>query len=77
MNWEELAGPLMHTIHREAAASEAVARLRDDLLAYPGVPVRWKVPDPRAVTLQQLRIEAFYPADAATEATALRLAAAS
>jgi transcriptional regulator with XRE-family HTH domain len=106
VNWEELAGPLIHTVHREAATSEAAARLRDALLAYPGVPARWKVPDPRAaaspvlsmrlqrgdlslaffstittlatpqdVTLQQLRIECFHPADTATEDTARRLAA--
>ena len=106
VNWEELAGPLIHTVHREAATSEAAARLRDALLAFPGVPARWRVPDPVAaaapvlsmqlkrgdlslaffstittlatpqdVTLQQLRIECFHPADAVTEATARRLAA--
>jgi transcriptional regulator with XRE-family HTH domain len=106
VNWEELAGPLIHTVHREAATSEAAACLRDALLAYPGVPARWKVPDPAAaaapvlsmrlqrgdlslsffstittlatpqdVTLQQLRIERFHPADAVTEVTATRLAA--
>lgn len=106
VNWEELAGPLIHTVHREAATSDAAARLRDALLAYPDVPARWKVPDPAAaaapvlsmrlargdlslaffstittlanpfdLTLQQLRIECFHPADAATEATAGRLAA--
>ena len=108
VNWEELAGPLLHIVHREAAASERAARLRDALLAYPGVPRRWKVPDPEVaaapvlsmrlkrndlslaffstittlatpqdVTLQQLRIECFHPADAATEETARRLAAAA
>ena len=106
VNWEELAGPLIHTLHREAATSEIAERLRDALLAYPGVPARWKVPDPEAsaapvlsmrlqrgdlsltffttittlatpqdVTLQQLRIECFHPADALTEETAKRLAA--
>jgi transcriptional regulator with XRE-family HTH domain len=106
VNWEELAGPLIHTVHREAATSEAAARLRDALLAYPGVPARWKVPDPatatapvlsmqlqrgdlslaffstittlatpKDVTLQQLRIECFHPADTATEEAASRLAA--
>ena len=106
VNWEELAGPLIHTLHREAATSEAAARLRDSLLAYPGVPARWRVPDPTAaaapvlsmqlkrgdlslaffstittlatpqdVTLQQLRIECFHPADTATEALARQLAA--
>jgi hypothetical protein len=47
VNWLEVAECLMHSIHREVAAtgSEAVVRLRDELLAYPGVPARWKAPD--------------------------------
>jgi transcriptional regulator with XRE-family HTH domain len=48
VNWEELAGPLVHSLHRDAAGDAAVARLRDELLAYPGVPARWRTPDPRA-----------------------------
>jgi len=106
VNWEELAAPLIHTLHREAATSEVAERLRDALLAYPGVPARWRVPDPAAaaapvlsmrlkrgdlslaffstittlatpqdVTVQQLRIECFHPADAVTEETAKHLAA--
>ena len=108
-NWEEFAGPLVQTLHREAAggANAAAARLRDAILAYPGMPPRWKIPDPfaptapvltmrlkrddlsvaffstlttlltpRDIMLEQLRIECFYPADRATEATARRLAAA-
>lgn len=106
VNWEEFAGPLIQTVHRDAVTSEAAARLRDALLAYPGVPTRWKTPDPAAastpvlsmrlergdlalaffstitmlatpqdVTLQQLRIECFHPADDATEEMARRLAA--
>ena len=108
VNWEEFAGPLIQAIHREAAGGTNVAagRLRDELLAYPGMPARWRIPDPRAsmppvlamrlekdglalaffstltalakprdVTLEELRIECFYPADDATEATARRLAA--
>ena len=107
VNWEEFAGPLMQALHREAAdgINVTAARLRDELLTYPGVPSRWKVPDPLAVvpplltmrlkkddvslaffstltmlatprdiTLQQLRIECFYPADTTTEETARRLA---
>jgi hypothetical protein len=76
-------------LHREAAAGlPEVARLRDDLLAYPGMPARWRRPDPDVavtpvltmrlrrgdVALEQLRIECFYPADPATEETARRLA---
>ena len=107
VNWEEYAGPLMQALHREAADGINVnaARLRDELLTYPGVPSRWKVADPlsvvppmltmrlkkedlslaffktlttlampRDITLQQLRIECFYPADTITEETAQRLA---
>ena len=110
VNWEELAGCLVHSLHRQVAAtgSEAMAGLRDELLAYPGVPSRWSVPDPtiampplvsmhlqkgdlsltffsmittlgtpRDVTLQQLKIECFFPADAATEHVARRLASAA
>jgi len=110
VNWEEVAECLMHSIHREVAAtgSEAIVRLRDELLAYAGVPSRWKAPDglspvpplvstqlrngdlsmsffsmitmfatPRDVALQQLRIECFFPADAATEQAARHLAALS
>jgi transcriptional regulator with XRE-family HTH domain len=110
VNWEELAGCLVNSLHRQVAAtgSETMARLRDELLAYPGVPGRWSVPDPtvtmpplvsmhlrkddlsltffsmittmgtpRDVTLQQLKIECFFPADAATEQLARSLASAA
>ena len=105
VNWEEFAGGLIQSIHRDAATSAAAARLRDELLAYPGVPSRWRMPElrggapplltmrvqredvtlaffttmttlasPQDVTLAQLRIECFHPADAETEALAARLA---
>jgi transcriptional regulator with XRE-family HTH domain len=107
VNWEELAECLVHSLHRQVAAtgSDRVVRLRDELLAYPGVPSRWSVPDPlstvpplvsmqlqkgdlsmtffsmittlgtpRDVTLQQLKIECFFPADSVTEQVARRLA---
>jgi len=104
VNWEEFAGPLIQAIHREATAGHHVAALRDALLAYPGMPAAWRVPDsrtpppvltmrlkkgdlslaffstltilatPRDVTLEQLRIECFYPADPQTEEIAHRLA---
>lgn len=106
-NWEEVAECLMYSIHREVAmtGSDSVIRLRDELLAYPNVPSRWRAPDalspmaplvsmqlkrgdlslaffsmitmlgtPRDVTLQQLKIECFFPADAMTEQVARRLA---
>jgi transcriptional regulator with XRE-family HTH domain len=107
VNWEEFAGGLIQSIHRDAATSAAAARLRDELLAYPGVPSRWRMPELRAsapplltmrlhkddltlaffttmttlanpqdLTLAQLRIECFHPADTHTEAVASRLAAA-
>jgi len=99
-NWEEVAECLMHAMHREVAAtgSDGIIRLRDELLAYPDVPSRWRAPDalapmaplvsmrlrngdlslaffstmtllgtPRDVTLEQLKIECFFPADTATE----------
>ena len=107
VNWEELAECLVNSLHGQVAAtgSDAMARLRDELLAYPGVPARWSVPDPtvtmpplvsmhlrkddlsltffsmittmgtpRDVTLQRLKIECFFPADAGTEQLARRLA---
>jgi transcriptional regulator with XRE-family HTH domain len=110
VNWEEIAGPLIQTLHREAAGgtNAAAVRLRDEMLAYPGVPSTWKAHDPlapvpplltlrlhkgdtslaffstlttfatpRDITLQQLRIECFYPADVATEDLARRLASSS
>ena len=50
LNWEEFAGPLVQMLHREAASgtNAGAARLRGTLLAYLGMPPRWKVPDPRA-----------------------------
>jgi transcriptional regulator with XRE-family HTH domain len=109
MNWQEIAACLMHSVHREVATTgaESLVHLRDELLAYPGVPARWRTPDavatvdplvamhlrrgdasmsffstitqfatPRDITLQQLKIECFFPADAATEQASRRLAAA-
>jgi len=37
----------MQTLHREVAATggEAVVQLRDEMLAYSGVPARWRTPD--------------------------------
>jgi transcriptional regulator with XRE-family HTH domain len=107
VNWENVAQCLMQSIHRDVAASgsEAVVRMREELLSYPGVPSRWAAPDglapasplvsmqlqkddlslaffstittfaaPRDVTLQQLKIECFFPADASTERVARRMA---
>jgi transcriptional regulator with XRE-family HTH domain len=101
-SWEGLAGRLIQRLHREAAGgtSDAATRtLLEELLAYPGVPSRWRTPEldrppaplmtvvyrregrtlsyfstittfgtPQDVTLQELRIESFFPADDATRA---------
>lgn len=47
VNWEEFAGPLVHTLQREAAegTSPAARRLRDEVLAYPGMPSQWTSAD--------------------------------
>jgi len=45
-NWEEVAGDLIRHLHNEVAAapSDAAARaLLDEVLAYPGVPARWRM----------------------------------
>jgi len=107
-NWELLAAPLIQQIHREAVGGvldDGTRALLDELLAYPGVPARWRLPDPQAqsmpllplalrkdgvsvrffttiatvgtpqdITLQELRVECFFPADEATEAHVRRLA---
>jgi len=48
LNWEKFAGPLVQMLHREAASgtNAVAARLRATLLAYPGMPPRWKVLTP-------------------------------
>jgi transcriptional regulator with XRE-family HTH domain len=109
VNWHEIAACLMHSVHREIAAtgSESLVRLRNELLAYPDVPQRWRTPeavspvDPLVamhlqrgdtsmsffstitqfatacdITLRQLKIECFFPANAETEQTARQLARA-
>jgi transcriptional regulator with XRE-family HTH domain len=100
-NWEAVAEALIQRVHREAvggAPDDQTTRLLQELLAYPGVPRRWTVPDlmtapapvlpiefrkgdlamrffstvttlgtPRDITLQEIRIECFFPADRQTE----------
>jgi transcriptional regulator with XRE-family HTH domain len=100
VNFEEVAGAWITRLHREAAAQGAdgpATKLVTRLLAYPGVPARWREPDPTEqaallipvhlrrgglearlfttittlgtpldVTLDELRIESYYPADDAT-----------
>jgi transcriptional regulator with XRE-family HTH domain len=106
-NWEEVAESLVRRVHREAVGGvpdEATTALLEEVLSYPGVPARWRSPDPPApapyvavcfrkgdlamdffstvttlgtpqdVTLQEMRIECFFPANEHTEAAARRLA---
>ena len=45
VNWADFASRLMQILHREAAqGSRTAAKLRDEILVYPGVPAGWKVP---------------------------------
>jgi transcriptional regulator with XRE-family HTH domain len=101
-NWEEVAGRIIHRVHREAAGAPSDAGVRallEELLGYPGVPRDWRTPElerplaplldiaykrkdlklrffstittfgtPQDVTLQELRIESFFPADDITDA---------
>lgn len=46
VNWEEFAGSLIQILHREAGHSGigAATQLRNEILAYPGVPDGWSMP---------------------------------
>jgi transcriptional regulator with XRE-family HTH domain len=104
-NWSDFVSAYLQVLQREATQglSQAAARLRDDLLRYPGMPAAFAAPAvdnpmvpmqlqvgrhrlsffvtlttfamPRDVTLQQVKIECFFPADDATADVARRLAA--
>lgn len=44
-NWEETAGDLIRNLHNQIAASPSDRRSEDllaEVLAYPGVPARWR-----------------------------------
>lgn len=96
-NWEAVAEALVQRVHREAVGGvkdDATKRLLAEVLAYPGVPDRWRALDPgttpsplvpisfrkgslsvsyfstvttlgtaQDITLQELRVECFFPAD--------------
>src|SRR5579862_9236570 len=101
VNWEAIANSLLNEAYRRLAwaRDDALKDLITEILAYPGVPPRWREPDleaphnlilpmemmldgkiarmfstvttvatPHDVTLQDLHVEVFYPADAETEA---------
>ena len=45
VNWTDIAGSMIQILHREVAqGSRVAAKLRDEILVYPGVPAGWKVP---------------------------------
>ncbi|WP_266168549.1 helix-turn-helix domain-containing protein [Dyella subtropica] len=47
-NWEEVARDLIHHLHNEVAASPSDTKARElleEVLAYPGVPARWRMRD--------------------------------
>lgn len=102
VNWEASARSLLNQAQRRLAwaRDDTLKKLIADVLAYPGVPSRWREPDleaphalilpmeldlggkivrmfstvttvatPHDVTLEELHVEVFYPADAETEAT--------
>jgi transcriptional regulator with XRE-family HTH domain len=107
-NWEAVAEALIQRVHREAVGGAPDRRtelLLEKLLAYPGVPRRWNMPDltaasvpflaiafqkgelamryfstvttlgtPQDITLQEIRIECFFPADQETATRARALA---
>jgi transcriptional regulator with XRE-family HTH domain len=107
VNWEAMAAALIQWLHRDVLSGlggDDTRRLLDELLAYPGVPRRWRALDlevstapflaiefrkgdlelryfstlttlgtPHDITLQELRVEAFFPADAETEEASRRL----
>jgi hypothetical protein len=102
-----LPHPPCRWLHRDVLSGLGGAETRallDELLAYPGVPPRWRLLDldvstapflaiefhkselelryfstlttlgtPHDITLQELRVEAFFPADAETEEASRRM----
>jgi hypothetical protein len=108
-NWESAAEALIRRVYREAVGGvpdEETAKLLSEVLAYPGVPVRWRKPNmeapllpvvpvsfakegktfnffsavttlgtPQDVTLQEVRIESFFPLDSMTRRNAEELTA--
>jgi len=98
-NFNEIAPPLLARTAREALEHPEVQTVLEEVLAYPGIPARWRVQEvhplplpviptefrvgpvsvklfsmlttfgtPQDITTDELRVESFYPADAASEA---------
>jgi transcriptional regulator with XRE-family HTH domain len=106
-NWEAVAQALVRRVHREALGAtrdDAGRALLAEVLDYPGVPARFRIPDlgsplvpvvpvsfrhgderfhffsavtvlgtPQDITVQELRVESFFPLDDGTAAAARRL----
>jgi transcriptional regulator with XRE-family HTH domain len=45
VNWQEVAGDLIRHLHNEARTDAKARALLDEVLAYPGVPSRWRTPE--------------------------------
>lgn len=107
-NWDVVAETLLRRVHREAVGGildEGIAAVLEEILSYPGVPLRWRTPDlgtplvpvipvrfakdervfdffstvttigtAQDVTLQELRIECFFPSNASTAEASRQLA---
>lgn len=57
VNWEDVAGNLIHHLHSAVAAApsdETAQALLADVLAYPGVPARWRRREPESAALPLL-----------------------
>jgi len=57
VNWEEVAGDLIHHLHNDIAGAPSDAKsqaLLSEVLAYPEVPKRWRTREPGAAPLPML-----------------------
>jgi len=45
VNWQEVAGDLIRHLHNEARTDAKARALLDEVLAYAGVPSRWRTPE--------------------------------
>jgi transcriptional regulator with XRE-family HTH domain len=57
VNWEDVAGDLIRHLHNDIAAAPSDTRSRallDEVLAYPGIPAKWRTRQPGAAPLPML-----------------------
>ena len=107
-NWELLGPAMLNRLRREAAmlsGPHGLSALLEELLAYPGIPDQWRIPDwehpltpilpmalqkdglscslftmiamfgtPQDITVDELRLETFFPADEPTDQLLQQLA---